>query len=300
MNRNAIDLNLLVVFDAVVHEKSLTRAGLRLGMSQPAVSHALARLRVILKDELFVRTPEGMLPTARAERMAGPARNALRDLWLTLEPTEFDATRSSRRFTIAANTYAAHAVIPAFARRLAVRAPLVVLEVRPIGRHVLDHLDSGGVELALNTLTDGGDRFKCVGLLDDEYVAILSGDNPAANEPALSIERFAALPHFAINSGADDMRFVDEALADRGLARVVSATVPLNSLIMMLINSGALAVVPRRVAADVTAVLPLIMRSLPFPSSRVALSMIWHRRVDNDPAQKWLRGTLRAAVNCNN
>ena len=115
MNWNGFDLNLLVVFDAVAHEKNLTRAGQRLGMSQPAVSHALARLRVILKDELFVRTPEGMLPTARAARMAGPARNALRDLRVTLAAPEFDASRSLRRFTIAANTYATHAVIPALA-----------------------------------------------------------------------------------------------------------------------------------------------------------------------------------------
>jgi DNA-binding transcriptional LysR family regulator len=301
MNWNAFDLNLLVVFDAVAHEKNLTRAGQRLGMSQPAVSHALARLRVILKDDLFVRSPEGMLPTARAERMAGPARNALRDLRVTLEAPEFDASRSPRRFTIAANTYATHAVIPALARRLALCAPSVVLEVRPVGtRHVLDYLDDGGVELALNTLTEGGNRFKCVGLLDDEYVAILSADNPASAGPTLSTECFAALPHIDISSSCEDMRFIDEALAGRGLARVVSATVPLHSLIMMLIGSKALAVVPRRVAADVTAVLPLVMRPLPFPSSRVALSMIWHRRLDKDPAHGWLRETLRAAVNANN
>jgi DNA-binding transcriptional LysR family regulator len=297
MTWNGFDLNLMVVFDAVVHEKSLTRAGQRLGMSQPAVSHALARLRHVLKDELFVRTPEGMLPTARAERMAGPARDALRDLRMTLESAEFDATRSSRRFTIAANSYAIHAVIPALARRLAKDAPSVVLDVRLIGtRHMFDQLDTGVVELALNTLTGGGDRFKCVGLLDDDHVAILSGDNPALDEPTLTIERFAALPHLAISSGCDDMRFVDEALADRGLTRVVSASVPLHALIMMLIGSRAVAVVPRRIAADVTTMLPLTMRPLPFPSSRVVLSMIWHRRVDNDPGPRWLREMARAAV----
>jgi DNA-binding transcriptional LysR family regulator len=300
MNWNGFDLNLLVVFDAVAHEKNLTRAGQRLGMSQPAVSHALARLRVILKDELFVRTPEGMLPTARAARMAGPARNALRDLRVTLAAPEFDASRSLRRFTIAANTYATHAVIPALARLLALRAPSVVLDVRPVGtRHVLDHLDDGGVELALNTLTEGGNRFKCVGLLDDEYVAILSADNPASFEPTLSIERFAALPHINISSSCEDMRFIDEALAGRELTRAVVATVPLHSLIMMLIGSSALAVVPRRIATDVTAVLPLVMRPLPFVSSRLALSMIWHRRLDKDPDHGWLRGTLHAAVNGN-
>jgi DNA-binding transcriptional LysR family regulator len=136
-------------------------------------------------------------------------------------------------------------------------------------------------------------------LLDDEYVAILSSDNPASDEGALSVECFAALPHIAISSGGEELGFIDAALADRGLARKISATVPLHSLIMMLIGSEALAVVPRRIAADVTSMLPLTMRCLPFPSSRLALSMIWHRRLNDDPAHRWLRGMLRTAVNEN-
>src|ERR1700723_2521300 len=103
MSWNSFDLNLLVVFDAVVHEKNLTRAGLRLGMSQPAVSHALARLRHLLKDELFVRTPSGMNPTPRAERMVGPIRAALQELQVTLEADEFDAEQASNTFTVAVN-----------------------------------------------------------------------------------------------------------------------------------------------------------------------------------------------------
>src|SRR5260370_12929074 len=138
MTWNAFDLNLLVIFDAVIQEKTLTRAGQRLGMSQPAVSHALARLRHMLKDELFVRTPEGMRPTPRAERMVEPVRAALQELQLTLEADEFDASQASRSFTIAANNYAARAVVPALFRRVAMLAPSVVLEVRPIGmQHLL-------------------------------------------------------------------------------------------------------------------------------------------------------------------
>jgi DNA-binding transcriptional LysR family regulator len=297
MSWNAFDLNLLVVFNAVAQERNFTRAGQQLGMSQPAVSHALARLRHVLKDNLFVRTPEGMQPTPRAERMAGPVRAALRELQVTVEPDEFDASQTSRSYTIAANNYAARAIIPALARRMTKYSPSVVLEVRPIGAmHVLDQLDAGGVELALTTLTDGGDRFKCVGLLDDEYVAILSSDNPVTAEPVLSIEAFAAMPHITITSSGDDTHFIDDALADRGLARLVSAKVPLHSLILMLIGSEALAVVPQRVAADLVAICPLTMRPLPFASPRVSLSMIWHRRLDNHPAHRWLRGTLRAVA----
>jgi DNA-binding transcriptional LysR family regulator len=294
---NAFDLNLLVVFDAVEQEKNLTRAGLRLGMSQPAVSHALARLRHQLKDELFVRTPTGMRPTPRAERMIGPVRAALQELQVTLEADEFDASQASNSFTIAVNNYAARAVVPTLARRVAQLAPSVVLEIRPIGRlHVLDELDAGGVQLALTALTDGGDRFKCVGLLDDEYVVILSRDHPAAAESELTVERFAALPHIALTSSGDDTNFIDDVLAERGLVRFIPAKVPLHSLVPVLINAGALAVIPRRAAADLITVTPLIMRPLPFPSPRVGLSMIWHRRLDNHAAHRWLRGTLRSSV----
>jgi DNA-binding transcriptional LysR family regulator len=297
MSWNAFDLNLLVVFDAVQQEKNLTRAGARLGMSQPAVSHALARLRHSLKDELFVRTPSGMRSTPRAERMEAPIRAALQELQVTLEADEFDASQASNTFTIAANNYAARAVIPALACRMAKLAPSAMLEVRPIGMlNVLDQLESGGVQLALTALIDGSDRFKCAGLLDDEYVVIFSSDHAAAADPDLSIERFAALPHIVITSSGDDTNFIDDALAERGLARFIPVKLPLHSLVPVLISSGALAVMPRRAAADLVAVCPLTIRPLPFPSPRVGLSMIWHRRLDNLPAHRWLRGTLRDAV----
>jgi DNA-binding transcriptional LysR family regulator len=287
----------LVVFDAIIQEKTLTRAGHRLGMSQPAVSHALARLRHMLRDDLFVRTPDGMSPTPRAERMAGPARAALHELQVTLEADEFDASQASRGFTVAVNNCAARAVIPALVRRLAKLAPSVVLDVRPLGRrNVLDQLDGGEIELALTALIDGGDRFKCVSLLDDEYAVIVSNDHPMAANLDFSIEDFAALPHIEVTSSGDDTHFVDDVLAERGLTRAVVAKLPLHSLVSVLVGSRAVAVVPRRVAADLVALCPLTMLPLPFPSPRVSLSMIWHRRLDNHPANRWLRGTLRDAV----
>ncbi len=296
MNWNTFDLNLLVVFDAVMQEKNLTRAGRRLGMSQPAVSHALARLRYLLKDEVFVRTPEGMRPTPRAERIAEPVRAALRELQVTLEDDEFVPAELSREFTIAANNYA-EAVVPALVHSVAKLAPSVVLDVRPVGLlNVLDQLDNGSVELALSTLMEGGDRFKCVGLIEDGYVAVLASDHPEAAAAELSIERFAALPHVSLTSSGDDAHFVDEALSEHGLARLVAIKVPLHSLRSVLIGSQAVAVLPRRVAADLAVHTPLTARALPFPSPRIALSMIWHRRLDSHPAHRWLRSTLRSAV----
>src|SRR3977135_3499448 len=107
MNWGAFDLNLLIVFDAVMQDRSVTRAGDRIGLSQPATSHALNRLRYMLKDELFIRTPEGMVPTPRAEMLAQPLRNALSEMQLALEPAVFDPAVSDRRFVLAINNYAA-------------------------------------------------------------------------------------------------------------------------------------------------------------------------------------------------
>lgn len=187
---------------------NLTRAARRLGMSQPAVSHALARLRYMLNDELFIRSPEGMNPTPRAERIAEPVRAALRELQVTLEVDEFFPAGSSREFTIAANNYAARAVIPPLVHRVAGLAPSVVLDVRPIGlRNVLDQLDAAAVELALTTLIEGNDRFKCVGLLENAYVAALASNHPEAAVPELSIEHFfAACRHHLQRRGSTACR----------------------------------------------------------------------------------------------
>jgi DNA-binding transcriptional LysR family regulator len=297
MNWNTFDLNLLVVFDAVMQDRNLTRAGQRLGMSQPAVSHALARLRNALKDDLFVRTPEGMRPTPRAERMLGAVRAALQELQVTLEDDEFDPSASSREFQIAANNYSARAVIPALVHRIAGLASSVVLDVRPIGLlNVLDQLDNGVIELALTALVEGGDRFKCVRLLEDEYSVVLSSDHPDAAATELSIEQFSNLPHIGITSSGDDAHFIDDALAERGLARLISAKVPLHSLVSTLVGSSVIAVLPRRVAANLATYAPLTTKALPFTSPRIELSMIWHRRLDNHPAHRWLRSTLRATV----
>ena len=103
----AIDLNLLVVFDAVMQERSVTRAGHRLGLSQPAMSHALTRLRHMMKDDLFIRSPKGMVPTPRAEQLALPVRAALDGLQHSLEPTQFDPSTATRNFRVAVDDYAA-------------------------------------------------------------------------------------------------------------------------------------------------------------------------------------------------
>jgi DNA-binding transcriptional LysR family regulator len=297
MNSGAVDLNLLIVFDALMQERNLTRAGRRLGLSQPATSHALARLRLMSNDELFVRTPEGMQPTPRALQMAEPVRDGLRTLYRTLTPEDFIPLRSSCGFTLLVNNYASRAVVPALCRKAADAAPNVALDIRPLGAlNVLDQLDTGSADVAITKLVDGGERFKCARITDDDYVALLDRQHPAADHNELSLERLAEIPHIVLTSDGDDTSFVDEALETHGLARQIATRVPFLSIVLMLVGSNRLAVVPRRPANGLAVVCPLVVKELPFASPRTTVSMIWHRRLDNHPAQRWLRNMIRASV----
>jgi DNA-binding transcriptional LysR family regulator len=292
-----IDLNLLILFDMLMRERSLTRAGRRLGLSQPATSHALARLRQMLNDDLFVRTPEGMQPTARAEQMAEAVRNALLALSNTLEPEAFDPLSAARDFTIAVNNHAARAIVPSLVRDVAHVAPGITLDIRPSGpASLIERLDAGEVDVAIGALIEGGERFRCVRVADDDYVAIFDRNHEAATATELSAALMAAIPHAAITSTGDDTSFIDEALDQRGLVRKVVTRVPFLSLVLVLVDSNLLAVVPRRVANDLTRICPLVVKELPFASPRIVLSMIWHRRVDNHAAHRWLRDMIRRSA----
>src|SRR6202165_3084883 len=146
----AIDLNLLVVFDAIMRDRSVTRAGHRLGLSQPAMSHALTRLRHMLKDELFVRSPNGMMPTPRADELATPIRIALDGLQQSLEPVQFEPSKATTTFRLAVDTSVAIVLVAPIAAHIARIAPGVTFDFLPSGTlNVLDQLDRSELHLAM-------------------------------------------------------------------------------------------------------------------------------------------------------
>ena len=243
-----------------------------------------------------MRTPEGMQPTPRAEQIAQPIREALRVLTATLEPRHFDPAESSRSFTLLASNYAARAVVPPLSRVIAEAAPGVSLDIRPVGmRNVLDQLDAGAADVALTKLVEGA-ALQMRADSDDDFVALLDRQHPQANLPGLTAECLAAIPHVAVTSSDDHTGFVDDALGALGLTRTIAARVPFLSIVLMLMGADRLTIVPRRAAIGLTVVCPLVMKELPFPSPRTELSMIWHRGLDKDPAQQWLRSMVRASV----
>jgi DNA-binding transcriptional LysR family regulator len=294
MNWGVFDLNLLVVFDAVMQERSVTRAGQRIGLSQPATSHALSRLRYTLKDELFVRTPKGMVPTPRAEQLAAPLRRALIELQSALERDSFDPAKEQRRFTIALCNYAAEFVAPPLVAAAAAAAPRVQFDLRESGTdRTIDLLDSGELDLALIVFSDPGERFALVPLLSDELVLIMRAGHPAAHTK-LTAETTAALDFLQVSPTGVDTHFVDEWLAGNGLALRCVLRAPRLSVSRIIAQSDLVAITSRRTAEAFAEAGELTMRPLPCAQPDVGVSMLWHRRVDNQPAHRWLREQVLA------
>jgi DNA-binding transcriptional LysR family regulator len=292
----AIDLNLLVVFDAVMQERNVTRAGERLGLSQPAMSHALTRLRHMLKDDLFIRSPKEMLPTPRAEQLAVPVRMALDGLQQSLEPTQFDPAKAARKFRIAVDNYAAVVLVGVLAEQIGKVAPQVVLEFLPSGTlKLLDLLDHGELDLAIGPNSALAERFSNEVLVQDDLVAVLPKNHPAASLRGLSIEEIAELPHLEISSTRHSTDFVDQALARSKLSRRIALHAPFLSASRILVTSGMISVLPRRIAEELSLHLALTIRPLPFSSPIIKTTMIWPRWLDNQPAHLWIRGVISEA-----
>jgi DNA-binding transcriptional LysR family regulator len=216
MNWGAFDLNLLIVFDAVMQERSVTRAGTKIGLSQPAVSHALSRLRYMLKDELFIRTPDGMVPTPRAEQLASPVRRALSDMQLALEAETFVPQQATRLFVLALNNYAAVILAPPLVTEIISTAPGIRLDLRPSGlRDIPALLDRGELDLAIGTFEETGERFATAPLLEDSFVLVVRRDHPAAQRKLT--ERRSSACHISRSRRAAKIR----ALSINGSAHEV-------------------------------------------------------------------------------
>jgi DNA-binding transcriptional LysR family regulator len=293
MNWGAFDLNLLIVFDAIMQERSVTRAGGRIGLSQPAVSHALGRLRYMLKDELFVRTPDGMVPTPRAEQLADPLRRALNDMQLALEPETFVPAEASRQFVIAVNNYAAVVLASPLLMAVTAAAPGIRLDLRPSGlRDMPALLDRSELDLAVGTFNDVGERFAHAPLLDDSFVVAMRHDHPAAQR-ALTPQALAGLSYLEISSSGEDCGFVDDWLGARGLTRSITHCAPRLSAAAVLSSTDLAAVLSRRLAEHWVQLYGLAISKLPFASPAIRTGLLWHRRFDNQPAHLWLRKLIQ-------
>src|SRR3954464_7835797 len=309
-----LDLNLLRVFEALMEERSATRAGSRLGLTQSAISHALNRLRYVLKDELFVRGPDGMQPTERAAEIAPRLRQGLLQLQLALAPSEFVPEQTDRRFTIACTEYAGAVIVPALIARLRHDAPHAALSILPSNQGVAETLRCGRADLAIGSFRRFPNWFESERLLREDRVWVLGADHPAASG-RLTLERLADLPHLVIAATGEDERAIEGyvvdhglerlvtrsdagllqgALAARGLRRSVAVTTPhFLAALMTVSQSDIAALMPRRLATAFMGRYRLALFEPPYPSPAFEMMSLGARDQGEQPPIVWLRQLLR-------
>lgn len=292
-----MDMNLLVAFDALMQTKSVNQAARLLGLSQPATSHALARLRRELNDPILIRSNQGMVPTARAELMHPPIRAALASLRSAVEaPQAFDPRTSTRRFVIDSADYGQLAVLPPLVKAMSKSAPFVDLTV---GKEIMfDGLRSGASDLAIapprfETAPAG---LKSRVLFNEGFVVLMRKGHPLLRGK-LTLERYAKATHAFVAPRGTLGGVVDDVLAKQELTRRIALMVPQFLVVPhTLVGSDLICTLPTRLANRFCELLPLKSVVPPCVIPGFAMAMVWHERVDRDPSHVWLRQQLIAAV----
>lgn len=307
-NFRTLDLNLLRVFDAVMEERSLTRAAHKLALTQPAVSNALRRLRDVLGDDLVRRSGQGVEPTPRAQMLWPEVRDALGRLEALLAPGEFVAAEADNTFVLAMADATAADLMPPLAALLEREAPGVSVRVVPLTtrdpRRLLDDeaadVAIGYFPAVLADLTARAQAGSPVGfahhrLYDGEYVCVMRRGHPLARGP-LTLERYCAARHLLVSFSGRPYGFVDEALAALGLQRRVVLTV--NQFYTggrVVAGSDLLAVLPRHFLHVTGMAGALVVRELPMAMPIVHVDALWHQRHHHAAAHSWLRAAVQAS-----
>ena len=292
MNVSQLDLNLLVVFHHLLLHKRVSAVAELLGMSQPAVSSALGRLRTNLGDELFLRTQKGMEPTPYALQLAEPVALALDGLQQALNVrAAFDPARSARSFTIAMTDVGEMYFLPVLIDALARAAPGVTLQVVSVTQASLkEDMASGRIDLAMGLLPQLQAGFFQQALFTQKYICLMRAAHPLAGKNKLTLAAFTQAEHVRILASGTGHGRVDVALEKQKLHRQFRLTVPhYVALGDVLSHSDLMATVPERFADRTLAPFGLVKRDLPIAVDESAIHQFWHSRLHRDPGHQWLR-----------
>jgi DNA-binding transcriptional LysR family regulator len=290
-NLAAVDLNLLLAFEALLIERNVSRAADRLGVVQPTMSRSLAQLRAVFDDELFVRTPKEMRPTDRALALAGPIGEALEQIRRAFElERSFDPVVAKRRFTIGGTYYANFTMIPRFVERLRQDAPGVDVNLQLIGvRDAGQMLDDGQIDLALGILAELPKRFRICHVAFDRCVCISRRGHPALRH-GLDLDTFAGIPHVRFSHSPDPGEEVDDALARCHRQRRVAFVMPsFYALVLAVSHSDLLAVVPKGVAQVMMLQESIGIHPIPLALSEWPISVAWAKAGEQDAGIRWVR-----------
>jgi len=293
------DLNLLLVFDAVARTGSVTAAAAHLSLNQPAVSHALNRLRDIVGDPLFVRSRNALVPTPRAEAMIGRARSIVETARELVLPHTFNPKTSERAFRVGGSDFTLLLIIPALVQLLRSQAPRSTLDLVPIGPQTLTALESGDLDCSFWGTTPPGPPYLHRTLFREHFVGVVGARHPLAvkaRRGTLSLDDYLAHPHAMARFRDPGQSPIDSALARLGRARTIGYASPnFASNLAALRATDLIMSLPSRLLS-VFKDKDLIPFNLPVDVSDFSYSLIWHRRLDSDPGCRWIRETAVEAA----
>lgn len=285
------DLNLLLLFEAMMEERSVSGAATRLRLGQPATSAALSRLRETLGDDLFVRAGGSMQPTAKALELSAPFAAALAEVRAALNRSGvFDPSQSDAVFSVAHTDYTALVLLPLHLSAMRASAPGATLRIAGYEKpDVFNALDRKQVDVAIGVFGDAPARFRTRVLFEDSFVGVASGEHPIFRRKSVTAKQYAGYPHALVTVRRDARGFIDQRLAEIGLSRRVVTTTPYMFALGAALNgTDLIATLPRR-AADQLRSHGLRQFELPFSTNPWSVSMMWSAASELDPAQVWLR-----------
>jgi len=306
MNISKIDLNLLVYLDVLLRERNVTRAAEELGISQPAMSNSLRRLRILFDDPVLVRTSDGMTPTDRALELQPLVRDVLAAAELAVLPkTVFDPTESERIFRIMASDYTEATLLPKLLQRLSVEAPTVRLDIMTPSDVSFHDVERGKVDLVINRFDSLPQSFHQVHLWDDSFSCVLRADNPVISN--WNLESYLAAKHVwvsktgmgvGVGMSTDDVQrlgWVDEALAKMGAQRVITLFTRHYQAALLLAEHNDLVVTIPTLAANSMLENPHVaILEPPFEIPRMRLKMVWSPLLQHDPGHSWMRKLIKS------
>lgn len=294
VNIGSLDLNLLFVLKALLDERHVTRAADKVGLSQPAMSRALQRLRVMFKDPLLVKSPGGMTLTARANDLYHPLQNILNEISHIITAPTVEPSEMHGEVVIATRDYEMAAILPEVISRVANEAPGLTLRIVPMVGDDLSPLERNEVDFVVA----GTDRSSSIllrkTLLKDNFICVLSAENPAARQQ-LTLQRYLDMKHCLV-SFTDLYRpgIVDKYLAEQGLARRAVVRVPqFLAAPHIVANSDLVVTLPRRLGLQLAQQKHLVARELPFKVPSFTIYLYWHVRNQTNPMHSWLRKMFR-------
>lgn len=294
VNVTDLDLNLLRTFDAVLRDGSVTAAAERLGLSQPAMSNALSRLRRLLGDPLFMRTAGGMRPTPFAQQLAAPVRQALDLIHTTLlRQPGFDPRTSQRSFRLQLSDVGEIVFLPPLLERLQRDAPGVRIETQHLPQdQVSDALASGEIDLAVGFLPELFAGVVQKRLFRDRYVCLVRADHPRISS-RLTLAQFLAATHVLVSSRGSAHEIVEQTLRNKGLQRRIALRVPHFTVVpMILARTDHMVIVPEGLVGAISPFGRFKSLKPPVDIPALDVKVHWHERFDQDPGMTWLRGLI--------